>query len=534
MLIKLIEFETRPSLEESLPVLPNLDKNIFHGNSLVDESMLSSSTSLENRVEIVPFNWHDMGIGGFDAIVGNPPYVCTEDMHALLTAAEFAIYKKHYESSYKQFDKYFIFLERAIKSINKNGYVCYIMPNKFYKIPSGTNLRRLIANKKCLVRFDDFGDVQLFPDKTIYSSIIMLKNCPQSSFIYSNVKRVEELWEHKNTQVISLDESKLSEARWWLTTDFELMKIIKNLENTSVPITKHIEAFNGIQTSAERPKPIYWFTDDEVTEIKKRYITIQRNGKEYDIEQSILRPYFKPAKKAEKGLNSYSVLSTDKHIIFPYDSDGKLIPLYEMKKNYPGAYTYLLDNYSRLVPKNVSKDGTRDVPNATPATWYQYGRTQALTVFTNTRKLIVGVLSKEPMYALDERDMLIASGGTAGYCAVKMKESSPYALEYMQAWLSNPYTEKLISVIGSYFEGGFVARGTAVLSSLPFVELDLNNKNQKELYDRVIESTKEIYQINTYLVAHIANKKRDVLIRRKAELIKQIESIISRIYRFEF
>ena len=93
-----------------------------------------------------------------------------------------------------------------------------------------------------------------------------------------------------------------------------------------------------------------------------------------------------------------------------------------MQSSYPGTYAYLLAHYDRLVPKCVSRDGTRDVPNATADTWYQYGRTQALTAFINTPKLIVGVLSKEPMYAMDTNDILIASGGTAGYCAVSKKD----------------------------------------------------------------------------------------------------------------
>ena len=78
------------------------------------------------------------------------------------------------------------------------------------------------------------------------------------------------------------------------------------------------------------------------------------------------------------------------------------------------------------------------------------------------------------MYILDTNDILIASGGTAGYCAVSKKEGSPYALEYLQAWLSNPITEKILEIVGSDFENGFTARGTFVLSTLPFVELDFS------------------------------------------------------------
>ena len=205
-----------------------------------------------------------------------------------------------------------------------------------------------------------------------------------------------------------------------------------------------------------------------------------------------------------------------------------------MESRYPGTYEYLKAYYNRLVPKSISPIGTRDVPNATPETWYQYGRTQALTAFTNTPKLIVGVLSKEPMYAFDNQDMLVASGGTAGYCAISKKSNSPYELEYIQAWLSSPFTEKLIDIVGSDFEGGFVARGTFVLSTLPFVELDFTKSNQKDLYDRVVAYTREIYGLNTVLMKHPSKSIENTAIRRKKELISEVQALISRVYKLEF
>ncbi len=299
-------------------------------------------------------------------------------------------------------------------------------------------------------------------------------------------------------------------------------------------MTKHTEIFNGIQTSAERPKPIYWFSAEEVVAEYADTLEILRDGNKYTIEKSILRPYFKPTKQAEKGLNSYSILATDKRIIFPYDTDGKLIPIGEMKSTYPGTYSYLEAYYDRLVPKCVSQTGVRDVPNATPNTWYQYGRTQALTAFINTPKLIVGVLSKDPMYVLDRDDILIASGGTAGYCAISKKATSPYALEYIQAWLSSPITERILEIVGSDFEGGFTARGTFVLSTLPFVELDFAVPAQKALYDRVVEATREIYDINATLAARPAKRISTLLQTQKTALIKEIQDLISRVYNLEF
>lgn len=75
--------------------------------------------------------------------------------------------------------------------------------------------------------------------------------------------------------------------------------------------------------------------------------------------------------------------------------------------------------------------------------------------------------------------MLIASGGTAGYCAITLKSDCPYCLEYIQAWLNNPYTEKIISIYGSDFENGFVSRGTAVLKAFPSFQLILMIKDKR-------------------------------------------------------
>lgn len=102
-----------------------------------------------------------------------------------------------------------------------------------------------------------------------------------------------------------------------------------------------------------------------------------------------------------------------------------------------------------------------------------------MTAFVDTPKLIVRILSKEPMYAYDENDMLIASGGTAGYCAIAKLPGSKYDLRYIQAWLNHPYAEKLFQIMGSDFEGGFTARGTYLLKKIPFVELDLDDEKQR-------------------------------------------------------
>lgn len=536
LLVKLIEDETHPSVEDSIPILPNLENNIMFGNSLIDRTEQKSITlTINEAMEIISFEWSGINNGNFfDAIIGNPPYVNTEGMHFLLPKKEFDLYKELYATTHKQFDKYFLFIERALQKLTSGGYLCYIVPNKFFKIDSGQKLRKLISSQKLLVSLDDFGDTQLFTDKTIYSSIILLQKTVNKQFNYAKVESVAALWAGQESNKVELQSSILTELPWRLTTDIDFLTLLKEIDTVSVPITNHADIFNGIQTSAERPNPIYWFSQEQIIDKTKDTFVIEKDGQVHKIEKQLLRPYFKPTKKSEKGLNSYSLIQTDKWIIFPYHADGKLIDIEEMKTQYTGIYNYLNFYYDRLVPKQVDPKGFRDVPNSTLNTWYQYGRTQALTSFTDTPKLIVGILSKEPMYAYDDKDMLIASGGTAGYCAVTNKANSPYALEYLQAWLSNSHTEKILEMIGSDFENGFIARGTFVLATLPFIELDFTIPSQKELHDHVVADTQKIYNINRQLMQQPEKRVYTPLIREKEQLIKNIEARIGSVYRLEF
>ncbi|MDE6621407.1 MAG: Eco57I restriction-modification methylase domain-containing protein [Lachnospiraceae bacterium] len=540
LLLKLIEDETEPSVKNNNPILPDLDANIKHGNSLITSGDLNNrNIETEQLLKIVPFDWDAINDGNkFDVILGNPPYVKTEDMHLISDEIEFEIYKRKYCSAYKQFDKYFLFVEQALRLLKEDGRLSYIIPNKFYKIAAGQELRKLICKSVCSI--DDFGDMQLFPDKTIYSSIVTIARRNQESMKYARVDSLVDLWTGKQLETISIRNEQLDKNPWKLSTDIAFLQILEKLNEKAIPLSDVADIFNGIQTSAERPekfsdkKAVYWFDGSEIKKENEKYIFVEKYGKAYKIEKELLKPYFKPTKAAEKGMETYSLLTTDKQIIFPYDSEGKLISIGKMKSVYTGAYQYLEDCYDRLVPKCLNGGVGRDIADATSDTWYQYGRTQALTAFINTPKLIVRVLSKVPMYAFDDKDMLISSGGTAGYCAVSKLPESAYELEYIQAWLAHPYTEKIFQIQGSDFENGFTARGTFLLKKLPFVALNFEDSRQMDLYTDVVASTRRIYEINDSLRQHTDKSSKNILEKEKNRMINKIENLISKVYQQNF
>ncbi len=540
LLLKLIEDETLPSVKGANPILPDLSANLQTGNALIERADLNDvAVSVEELIDMAPFDWSDINHGEkFDVVLGNPPYVKTEDMHLLSGDTEFALYKNKYQSAYKQYDKYFLFTEKAMSLLKDNGVLCYIIPNKFYKIAAGQELRKLLCQN--VYSIDDFGDAQLFPDKTIYSAIVTAGKQKCTDLRYSHINTAADLWIGKNVESIVLKNEDLSKEPWCLSSDIGFMRMLNNIQKKSVPLSEVAEVLNGIQTSAERPerfsdkKEVYWFSNACIESEDDSFLYINRYDHQYRIEKSILKPYFKPTKAAEKGMDTYSLLSTDKRIIFPYDAEGKLYDIQLMRANYPGTFAYLSDCYDRLVPRCLNHGIGRDVPDATPDTWYKYGRTQALTAFVNTPKLIVRVLSKEPMYAYDDQDMLIASGGTAGYCAVKQSAKSCYALEYIQAWLAHPYTERIFQIQGSDFENGFTARGTFLLKKLPFVLLDLADAKQKELYEEVIADARRIYTLNQEIRLRPDKTSRTILEKEKQKLVREIQALITKVYEQDF
>ena len=404
LLLKVLENETEETVINEKPVLPSLDSNIVNGNSLIDLEMIEDATT-DELINIRPFSFNDINGGNkFDLIIGNPPYVKTEDMIKLQDKKEVQAYKSKYYVAYKQFDKYFLFIQRAVDLVKDDGTVCYIVPNKFINNVAGEKIRELISENKYLKMFIDFNYQQVFKDKTIYSSIILLNKSKEENFEYSYINSYEEwIINNKSNIYTEISCNEIDKNPWILSMDLEKMKELKKLFNNSIRLSEIARPFNGVQTSLNR---IYVIKGKEILGENENYIIINKNGKKYNIEKEVLKMYFQPINKVEKNVNSFDPLVTDKYIIFPYDKNGELIDI--NLSQYSGIKEYLLDNYDLIVPKQISGKSTgRDVPNANENNWYQFGRVQAINEFNNEEKLIVGVMSKEPMFMYDNENLVI-------------------------------------------------------------------------------------------------------------------------------
>ncbi|CAA0214282.1 Adenine-specific methyltransferase activity Eco57IA [Tenacibaculum maritimum] len=490
LLLKLLEGEDNASI--SKPVLPNMDENIAFGNSLLNSEMVSE----EHQIIVNPFDYSDKK---FDVIVGNPPYLATEHIKEF-TPLEYPLYKKEYPSAYKQFDKYFLFIERATQLLKPNGYLGYIVPSKFMKVGAGKKLREYLATNQLVSQIISFGANQIFQDKTTYTCLLIIQNKKNENFIYTEIANFND-WKIRNTEGLISDTiqvNKLSHELWSIVPPYlkdVFRKILEQSKNLEDVIGKNY-INNGIQTSANDVLVFKSLKE------KDDLIFFKKNDKLYKIEKSIVKPYYETVRtKNEVKLNTYRILKPNSYVIFPYkftDGTVKFIDLDDLKENYPEAHKYLNDvkiKHRLIYQKNSTKLRSVMPKPKTENEWYRFGRSQYLELGAINEKILIGVMSTGEKYPIDFSKTLHTAGGTAGYCSIYLPSDSKYSIYYIQAILNSRYLEWIINLRGEVFRGGYIARGTKVLKKLPIRVIDFDNEKDKILHDKISEVQKSLIDI---------------------------------------
>jgi type I restriction-modification system DNA methylase subunit len=148
-------------------VLDSLDDNIMVGDSLIEDS---NYAYLDH-----PFTWQTafpdiFAEGGFDIVLGNPPYVRMEFLKAMKPYLE-----KRFAVVSDRADLYAYFFERGLKLLKDGGRMGYISSSTFFKTGSGKPLREYLLREATLETVVDFGDLQIFEGVTTYPAILTMQ-----------------------------------------------------------------------------------------------------------------------------------------------------------------------------------------------------------------------------------------------------------------------------------------------------------------------------------------------------------------------
>jgi len=205
LLLKVLEGESEQSLQSMLDfykerVLPNLGQNIKCGNSLIGPDFYQQGTQLaffdsEEQYRINAFDWQrEFGLvfmhsGGFDAVIGNPPY------GANLKSDEKQYLQKKYVCQNYQLDSYLLFLEKSINDLLKqNGYFGMIIPNPWLTNIMQQSTRRFVVNNSRVINIIHFH-FPVFPKVVVDTEIVLLQKANPTNWkpIVKIISKVSDL-----------------------------------------------------------------------------------------------------------------------------------------------------------------------------------------------------------------------------------------------------------------------------------------------------------------------------------------------------
>lgn len=212
--------------------LASLENNIKCGNSLIDDPKI---------VGDLAFNWEKefpevFTNGGFDIVVGNPPYVLCQPSNTNEKTLKF--YNNFEVSSYK-IDLYHLFFEKGIILSKNNGYISFITPNTYLVNKYNLKLREFILRNTQIKEIINYKNI-VFEDANVDVSTIILK---KSKYTDENVKI---LLSSKNENKIVLEKQQND----WLKDDEKIFNLRKEFPinfSNCISLKEIAKTYFGIQ-----------------------------------------------------------------------------------------------------------------------------------------------------------------------------------------------------------------------------------------------------------------------------------------------
>jgi N-6 DNA Methylase/TaqI-like C-terminal specificity domain len=216
LLIKLLE------QRRSERPLPDLSRNICCGNAVIGEDFKDSSQghSLDWQKEFPNI----LKSGGFDIIIGNPPYIDSEWMTKYLPSWR-QYCTQHYQSATGNWDLFCIFIEKALNLCRSNGFISLIVPNKLASANYAAGARSLL---------------------TTTSQILTIRDYSQSAAFEASVYPLVFVAQKRSIPIIQPD----SGATWAIAATRPQSQLLTRLRD-SFPKLETIAQVNGAATVAE-------------------------------------------------------------------------------------------------------------------------------------------------------------------------------------------------------------------------------------------------------------------------------------------
>lgn len=398
--------------------------------------------------------------GGFDAVVGNPPYIRIQNLD---NENKKYLQKNWKSASNGNIDIYYPFIELGIQLLNENGKLGFITPNSHFNTAAGKNLRKILKSGQNIKKIVNFDYIRVFKDVNVYSCISIFTKKPNESILFYKV--LEELdninlkdEDYKIVHYNTLD----SEKKWVFLSDEEINKKDK-IENIGIKLKDLSEINCGIATLADK---IYLLDS----------YNVKIDDKIFEIEPEICKSII----KASTLHNEEEIKENKLMILWPYDKEGKIIPETQLANQYPNAYSYL-----KYIKPTLDK---RDKGKPNPISWYAFGRAQGIESSFG-KKLLTSTMNAKPNFIYcDEEDSTFISGYQV--------KSNKINLKILQKILNSSVMQEYIEMISKSYQGGWKSYSKSFIENFgipKFSKEELEFLKNETNEEKINEFLEDIY-----------------------------------------
>jgi type I restriction-modification system DNA methylase subunit len=502
--LKLLEDETTATANDTWvmfkeQLLPDLNKNIVCGNSLIGTDILDQQSSLPlggteggvNELKLKPMDFETvfpevMCNGGFDAVVGNPPYLKIEHISEL----DREYFSNRYKSFFKRYDTYGLFVEKATELAKEMGLIGYIIPSTILNNISFKSLRKYLLSNAIINRITNLGG-RVFQNVNNDTLIIIYSKSNKKDFktevfdVHKYGEKIDsaELTGHINLNKVCAPPNFTFELR----VPESLTEQLNKIQELSLPLSDFCQCFQGFVTGSNDA-----FIVDEIT-IKKE-----------KLESQICYPAV-----FGNEVGRYNRPKTAYQVIYLIKSD-KLSDYPNIKKR--------LDNYRTFLSrKREVKLGRQP--------WYSLHWPRLKENYLREEKILVQAirnlsLKKRIVATLDE-DKLFADHTLN----IIYTDQSEYNIRYVLAILNSTLMNYIFSK--KYIDINI--KGVYLLD-IPIKRINFHNLDEKLHYDNIVNAVDQMLTAKKQLQQAKTESDKNYLNRKCETLDKQIDELVYQLY----
>ncbi|MBP7070699.1 MAG: Eco57I restriction-modification methylase domain-containing protein [Methanothrix sp.] len=509
LLLKVLEGENEETISKQLTLfqeraLPDLGENIKCGNSLIGWDILEDNPGLgqEEIERINPFDWErEFGEvfrrGGFDVVIGNPPYIRMESFKELKDYL-----RKEYSVHGSRSDLYAYFVERSHNLLQEDGLFSMILSNKFIKANYGAPLRKFLYSKAAIKEIDDFAGLNVFQGVTVRTVILSTMRTdsefkrdirtrylppPDVETFNQLINRSTTISDIIEKESIEIPIGSLEPERWLLIDELQ-QQILEKMNYKTYPLDHFVQGriLWGVKTGLNEA-----FIIDSDTRLK----IVERDPKESEAIKPIL---------FGEDVRRYSLEPGDRYLIYTYHG-------FDISQ-YPAIEEHLKPYKSELEKR------------ATKQAWYEHQQPSiALVPIFESKKIIYPEIARTCQFTMDDN----------GYFSNNKTFILPTDDSFILGILNSKLALFYFSIFCAALEGSsdnYLEFRAQYLRGFPIRVIDPSESNEVSRRDRVVSLVEQMLSLHKQLLLARTPHEQTALERQIEATDRQIDALVYELY----